>query len=251
MRDLKDFSRRPKVGFQRKIPTVKNGAESKGIRTMKVKKPGKCINTEDLARYLGGRSTAAERERIEAHAAGCAECLEKIAVSNTLLRDGDLNGYGPVSGETASKVLRRLKIVQARKPVEKEGTAIIAFFRSVYEWIAGAFAIPTPVLLRSPKAGHGEETGDRSVSFGDGGIRAEVAGDGPDITVDIKKGGECIVRIGLENDRGETDSRPFRGEPEIFEDLSPGVYRLALKKDSMETEEIRFEIDGTGIHEKK
>ncbi len=217
-----------------------------------------CIDDARLAKYIGGCSSDNERKQVEKHLSSCKDCLDTLMLTNSLINDTELSEYEPVSEKTALSAMKRWNLCRENEIHSKSHDNIAEIFKKIYQWITSLINPLQPALQRSSKQSSAEfqscanhtllkvfENFDAEFGF-------EKSGDdSANITVNIARGNENIIRLTLESSTGEDiDSRPVRGNSEIFESLVFGDYRLIFRKDALEEADVFFTVNATGIHEK-
>lgn len=229
---------------------------------MKEKSPDirsdQCIDTLRLAKYLRGRSSDKEKKQVEEHLSKCHDCLDTLVLANTLLKDKELFEYEPVSEEKALSAMKRWNLCPGHEIHSKNREGIAEIFKKIYQYVADLIIPLQPALQRSSKQDTAfQPCSDHALLKVFDNFEAELGfeksgDDSANITVSIPKGSEKIVRLTLESSKGEdADSRPLKGDSEIFESLVFGDYRLIFRKSALEEADISLTLDETGIHEKQ
>jgi len=222
---------------------------------MKIQHTKSCPDTVMLAKYFGKTLSEEEKNEMEAHFADCNDCLDILVSANEMLTDEEISECKPASKAEAVSVMKHWGIYN--KSFGKNYLTV--FLQRIYEFLSQIFMPQQPAAVRSPALCRSDSPGDSeskelNKKFDTFGItisydRFEKGKDVAEITVSVFGISSKVIRLSLENDKKGKDSRPFRGQPEIFEKVPFGIYRIIIRKENLEEKSISFLINEAGIHE--
>ncbi len=228
------------------------------MKTSRDIRSDQCIDDVGLAKYIGGHSSDNEKKQVEKHLSVCRDCMDTLVMTNSLINDTELSEYEPVSEETALSAMKRWNLCQENRIHNKTHDSFAEIFKKIYQKITILMTPLQPALQRSSRQSSADLQPFRNHTLHkvfdnfEAEFDFEKTGDNSaNITVCIAKGNENVVRLTLESSTGEDiDSRPLKGNPEIFEALLFGDYRLIFRKNALEEADVFFTVNAAGIHGK-
>jgi len=218
-----------------------------------------CPDDERLADYLEGRLLDKERFQLEAHISDCAMCLERLAVSSSLLHGGTKGELDTVPQEVTEAAVRLVKrkgsgvadsISEGLKGAVRNLSDKVADFFRFTPW--GAWQLQP---IRSAKRKVDKNLIVLQQTFKDIETEIEIERIGADrctirvvfpeqsplgtgVRVTLKRGGREIASYLAEKDRA------------VFEDIPFDRYGLTLAKEGIALGTFAFEITETGCGER-
>ncbi|MCB9898086.1 MAG: zf-HC2 domain-containing protein [Planctomycetes bacterium] len=174
-----------------------------------------CPSDELLAGFVDAALTGADRLRVERHALGCADCHTVLAVALDLAAER-VRGSSPVFRVVARLLERGLQFLNAaeHRLLPSAGGHVAAL-----GGVRGA-ADGDVLALAGPGGGLDELLVQREPA---GAVRLVVRGSAP---TDLRPG-EAASLV-FEDGDAVRCKRPFTGEPQTFEVLDPGTFRVRL-----------------------
>lgn len=207
---------------------------------------GSCLNTETLARYLGGELSEKAQEQVEAHLAECDACRKDLVVAYALTHDKNLPDPEPLAEASASQAWQRIK--------EKSEQAV----GRIYHWIKASApsldSLPQPAMVRSNASADLADYTEFEKEIDDLKLKiyAERTGEHQcRLELSVSQAGQITrnLRATLIQPDGTFVSRLIKAGTERFDDLDFGEYRINLIQYASEKGNFCFEIHADGIRE--
>ena len=211
-----------------------------------------CMTEEVLMDYLENRLNENRRKWVERHLAGCAACLEAVAIAGPMIRRGDLPELDPVPETVTERAVKTVKALSRNGWSDKVfgyvHLLVSDWTRRLNEF--GPWRPPGLAPVRGTKRVLGEDLILLRKSFSD--LDAE-------IEIEKKAGGKASIRVVLSRD--STPRKPIRvsllkngreissyllsGAAAMFEDLPFGRFMLVFTRNGTRVGEYPFEIKET------
>ncbi len=193
-----------------------------------------CTDLITLAKYIGGKLSEAEKEKMEAHLSVCRQCRSDVVSATLLLKDEFVGKHDPrISAEIASAVWKKFRQQITR----------------FYEWVIPSCPLALPAV-RSEKAQvlsqihFSKQFNDIYLDF-----RAEKHHDNAIVfRIGIRDSNIKSLRIILRKENGKIlFSKPLTDD--ICQNLPYGIYHLNVISQSQEKGNMTFEVNHAGITE--
>ena len=205
----------------------------------------RCIEIPVLAKYIEGRLSDKDRDRIEEHLSECDTCLEEFVIANTLLNDHALIECEPVSEKVALSALKSLNIPKELKKFYAWITKVLvpdSAGQSAFATVRKSDAASSVDYISIKK-----HMNDLQVEM----YIEKTEDDKTRIRVRVHKDNISArnVRLTLIGQGGVIVSRFLKEDYVLFEELLFGSYRFVVEQDALEKGEYLFKINEAGLNE--